>query len=128
MSEPIGTRAETYPAVIPYLLVRDAAALIRFLEQAFGARLSFAGSSDDGRLMHGEIRLGDGMIMIADATEETGAVCLCHYVKDTDAVYYRAVAAGAVSIAEPKTEHYGDRVAGVKDPAGNTWWICARPA
>ncbi|MBI4484106.1 MAG: VOC family protein, partial [Acidobacteria bacterium] len=45
------------------------------------------------------------------------------YVNDTDAVYRRALRAGATSMMEPADQFYGDRNAGVKDPFGNHWWI-----
>jgi PhnB protein len=44
-------------------------------------------------------------------------------VNDADAVYERALQAGATSIMEPMDQFYGDRHGGVKDPAGNIWWI-----
>ncbi len=125
MSEAIGTRGP-YPALVPYLLVADAKALVAFLEVAFGAVLRFAAPSPTGGITHGEIALGDSMLMISDAAAAPhAAVSLCHYVADTDAVYEAAMSAGATSVRAPVTEHYGDRVAGIADPAGNTWWICA---
>jgi uncharacterized glyoxalase superfamily protein PhnB len=45
------------------------------------------------------------------------------YVPDTDATYRRALDAGAKTKREPKDEFYGDRTAGIEDPAGNIWWI-----
>ena len=45
------------------------------------------------------------------------------YVTDTDASYKRALAAGGTSVMEPANQFYGDRNAGVKDSAGNQWWI-----
>jgi uncharacterized glyoxalase superfamily protein PhnB len=48
------------------------------------------------------------------------------YVRDVDAVYHQAVAAGAITLMEPADQIYGDRNAGVKDPAGNLWWIGTR--
>lgn len=45
------------------------------------------------------------------------------YVSNADAVYTRALQAGAASISEPADQFYGDRNAGVKDPCGNVWWI-----
>jgi len=113
-----------YPAIVPYMLVADAAAFIAFLETAFGAQTRFKVPTESGGVMHGEIALGDGLLMISDAGEPWAPAHLCHYVPDTDSTYAKALAAGAVSIAPPETKDYGQRVAGVKDPAGNTWWIC----
>ena len=49
------------------------------------------------------------------------------YVDDADALYHRAVAAGATSLAPPADMSYGDRVGSVQDPTGTIWYI-ARPA
>jgi PhnB protein len=48
------------------------------------------------------------------------------YVSEADAVYKRALQAGATSLMEPINQFYGDRHGGVKDPAGNVWWIATR--
>jgi uncharacterized glyoxalase superfamily protein PhnB len=49
------------------------------------------------------------------------------YVKDADAVYREALTAGGVSVQEPvQREGDPDRRGGVKDPAGNTWWIASQ--
>jgi uncharacterized glyoxalase superfamily protein PhnB len=48
------------------------------------------------------------------------------YVNDTDATYKRALRAGATSTMEPADQFWGDRGAGVKDLAGNHWWIATR--
>jgi uncharacterized glyoxalase superfamily protein PhnB len=46
------------------------------------------------------------------------------YVRDVDATYRRALAAGGVSVQEPEQKQGDpDRRGGVKDPAGNTWWV-----
>jgi PhnB protein len=50
----------------------------------------------------------------------------CHlhlYVPDTDAMYARALRAGATSISAPEDKPYGERGAGVRDPFGNSWFI-----
>jgi uncharacterized glyoxalase superfamily protein PhnB len=118
------TQLGGYPSIIPYMLVADAPAFIGFLEAAFGAQARFQVPTETGGVMHGEIALGDGLIMISDAGEPWAPAHLCHYVPDADAAYAQALAAGAVSIAPPETKEYGQRIAGIKDPAGNTWWIC----
>jgi uncharacterized glyoxalase superfamily protein PhnB len=116
---------EGYPSVVPYLLVADGKGLIAFLEAAFGAKARMVVPSETGGVMHGEVALGDGLLMVSDAGEVRAPAYLCHYVADVDAMYAKAVAAGAASVAAPETKEYGQRVAGVKDPAGNVWWICA---
>lgn len=75
--------------------------------------------------MHAELRLGDSVIMLSDASPEFPArSAMIHiYVPDTDAAYRRAVAAGAKPIREPADQFYGDRSAGVEDAFGNYWWI-----
>ncbi len=124
---PAGARSKKMPGVIPYLLVGDAPALISFLEAGFGAVRLFSAPSADSRIMHAEIALGDSLVMISDAIEKPlPPTQLCHYVEDVDAVYARAIAAGAADLSAPETQNYGDRIAGIKDPAGNTWWICTR--
>jgi PhnB protein len=45
------------------------------------------------------------------------------YVPDVDATYRRALERGAESVQEPSEKGDGDRRGGIKDPAGNTWWI-----
>ena len=69
--------------------------------------------------------VGDSMVMLAEATEQHQLLpaMLYLYVPDTDAVYKKAMAAGATSIMEPADQFYGDRNAGVKDATGTQWWI-----
>jgi uncharacterized glyoxalase superfamily protein PhnB len=75
--------------------------------------------------MHTEVKIVDSRVMISDATEQHPAMptMLYLYVPDVDAAFKRAVTAGGASIAEPTDQFYGDRSGGVKDPAGNHWFI-----
>lgn len=116
---------EGYHTVTPYLLVDDAAGLIPFLERAFEAKLLGRYDAPDGRLAHASLQIGDSKVMMGQAAGEWPAMpALLHlYVEDTDAVYSRAMEAGARSIREPADQFYGDRSGGVVDPAGNQWWI-----
>src|SRR5688500_8395942 len=115
---------EGYHSITPYLVVEGAARLIEFLKQAFGATEAFAPMpASEGKIGHAEMRLGDSIVMMADATLEwkplTGM--LHYYVSDVDAMYQRALKAGATSVREPADQFYGDRSATVKDPCGNMW-------
>jgi uncharacterized glyoxalase superfamily protein PhnB len=66
--------------------------------------------------------------MLADGGGQVPAfpVWLHVYVPDVDATYRRALAAGGVSVQEPSQQGDPDRRGGVKDPAGNTWWIATQ--
>jgi uncharacterized glyoxalase superfamily protein PhnB len=75
--------------------------------------------------MHAEVKIGDSMVMVGEATDQWKPiqVTVALYVEDADAWYKRALRAGAASVREPSDQFYGDRSAGVKDFAGNQWWI-----
>src|SRR5690606_6674014 len=74
---------------------------------------------------HAELKIGDSTVMIGDACDEYQPMpaCMYLYVNDVDAVYKRALEAGATSHMEPANQFYGDRHGAVKDPAGNLWSI-----
>ncbi|MEX2239054.1 MAG: VOC family protein [Dehalococcoidia bacterium] len=55
--------------------------------------------------------------------EEKPTMQMHVYVEDVDAVYNKALAAGATSVEEPNDTPYGDRMGTVKDSDGNTWFI-----
>lgn len=114
-----------YHSVTPYLVVRDVPALIRFIEQSFGGRETLRMKRPDGSIMHAEVRIGDSAVMMGAAADpnQTMPAMLHLYVEDADAVYTRALQAGATSIRAPQNESYGDRMAGVQDAQGNQWWI-----
>ena len=111
--------------VTPYLVVSGVAKLIDFLKQAFDATEMHRSTRPDGTVMHAQVKIGDSPIMMGEVWGEFPAKAgsLYLYVPDTDAVYKRALAAGAVSIMEPMDMFYGDRNGGVRDFAGNEWWI-----
>jgi PhnB protein len=115
-----------YNAVSPYLIVRDAAATIEFLKSAFDAveleRIRFS----DDKIRHAEVRIDDSVVMLADSPSPAWPAVEAHvhiYVPDVDAVYQRAVAAGAIAIQEPIKKTDADKRGGVKDAGGTTWWI-----
>jgi PhnB protein len=117
-----------YRTVTPYLVAQDGPALVEFAKLAFAAVENFRGIGGAGGL-HAEIRIGDSMLMMGGgipgrefrSTPNTTALHV--YVEDTDAVYQKALAAGATSISGPADQEYGERSAGIKDPAGNYWYI-----
>ncbi len=116
---------EGFHTVTPYVMVQEADKLINFVKQAFGATelLRTIGSAGG---IHAEVRIGDSMIMVGGAQSgEQMPAAIYLYMNDVDAVYKRALQAGATSIMEPVDQSYGERSAGVKDPFGNVWYIAA---
>jgi len=123
---PISTAAirAGFHTVTPYIAVSDGAPLINFLKRTFGAQELLMHPSPGG--FHAELRIGDSMLMIGwgqptQGQERIGAFHV--YVPDCDAVYNRAVEAGATSMGAPSDQVYGERAGFVKDPAGNDWYI-----
>lgn len=117
---------EGYHSVTPYLVVEGAGALIDFAKQALDAEETFRMPGPQGQIMHAELRLGDSMVMLADASgaDNPPMPAMIHlYVPDVDSYYKRALAAGATSLREPADQFYGDRSAGVQDKFGNRWWL-----
>jgi len=117
---------EGFHTVTPYLVVDDAEKIINFMTEAFGAQPVFEPMKrPDGKIMHAEFKIGNSILMIADSSEraQANSSTLYLYVPNVDAVYQRAVKAGAISEMEPANQFYGDRSSGVRDPAGNRWYI-----
>lgn len=114
-----------YHTVTPYLIVEGAQKLIDFLKQGFGAKETFSMPGPDGKIGHAEVKIGNSMVMLADANPRWKATktMLYLYVDDVDAVYKQAVTAGGKSVMEPTNQFYGDRSAGVEDAFGNHWGI-----
>jgi PhnB protein len=111
--------------VNPYLHPRRAEPLINFLKRAFGAQEIMKYVSPDGVVNHAEIRVGDSVVEMGEAhgKYETMPAMFYVYVPNVEAVYQRALAAGAKSFQEPTDQPYGDRNAAVQDNFGNKWYI-----
>lgn len=116
---------DNYQTVMPYLIVRNAAGLKRFLEEVFGGQeLRTVYREGETDIMHAEVMIGDSTIMFAESSPEwePSTAGLYINVPDADATYRKAISEGASSIMEPVDQHYG-RTSGVTDPYGNVWWI-----
>jgi PhnB protein len=114
-----------FRSITPYVVVQGADRLIDFARQAFGAEEVLRVNRPDGAILHAEIRIGDSMVELADPPpgEEAQPASLHLYVEDADAVYARAMQAGATSLIAPMDMPYGDREGDVRDPFGNNWYI-----
>ncbi|GAC1637365.1 MAG: VOC family protein [Chloroflexota bacterium] len=122
---PVEYKPAQYHTVTPYLVVDGAEQIISFIVDVLDGTETMRMPGPDGRIAHAEMRVGDSMIMLADAPEasEVTSTTLHLYVPDSDATYRRALDAGATSLREPRDEFYGDRMSGVQDGTGNKWYF-----
>jgi PhnB protein len=124
---------EGHRTVTPYLAVKNATRALEFYRNAFGAIEAYRLTLPDGRVGHAEIRLGDSVVMLADEFPEYGGkapeafggspVSIHLYVEDVDAVFKRALAAGAHERKPVMDQFYGDRSGQLEDPFGHLWWV-----
>ena len=121
-------KPEGYTTVAPYLVVNGASATIDFLTRVFGAVELQRYESPDRKVMNAEVRIDDTVLMLADGVEAWPALpAHVHiYVPDVDAVYARALEAGAESVQAPVKKQDADKRGGVKDRGGVTWWIATK--
>ena len=118
---------ENYPRVSPYLIVKDVGETMEFVKKVFNAEEKEKMILPDGTINHGEVKIGNSVIMMGRANEQFPPLSsmLYIYVEDTDAAYKKAIELGAQSVMEPANQFYGDRNAGVKDSNGIQWWIAS---
>lgn len=122
-----------YAAVTPYLVVRGCAQAIDFYRRAFGAEEVMRLDLPDGKVAHAEIRIHGSVIMLSDENPQWQSqspqtlggtpASLMLYVEDCDAVFERAVQAGATVNMPVSDQFYGDRCGNVTDPFGHKWSI-----
>jgi len=115
-------------AVTPFVHPRGVPDYIEFLKRAFNAEVEIR-AEHQGIVMHARLKIGSGAIEMGDTQgqSEPMRTGFYLYVRDADAVYAQAVAAGATPLAAPTDQSYGDRMGSVMDAQGITWFI-ARPA
>ena len=133
MARKVKSIPDGYHAITPYLCINGAAAAIEFYTRAFGAAEVMRIAQPDGRVGHAEVRIGDSHVMLADEFPEMNifgpqtlggtSTYFLLYVEDVDAVFNRAVTAGA-RVDKPRQDQvYGDRNGTVVDPFGHRWTI-----
>lgn len=127
---------DNYPQVVPYLCVDGANAAIDFYRNVFGATERMRMPEPDGRIGHAELEIGTAMIMLSDEYPDRGArapktvggtpVTMSVYVEDVDAVFSRAIGAGATVVRPVTDQFYGDRAGQFEDPFGHRWNVASR--
>jgi PhnB protein len=118
----------------PYLIVKDGAAALEYYRRAFGATELSRHADPEGKVRHAEFRIGDSPFMLSEenadfpdwqSPQSRGGtpVHLYLYVEDCDAVFGRAIAAGARELLPVQDQFYGDRSGGLTDPFGHVWYV-----
>ncbi|MBV8534186.1 MAG: VOC family protein [Alphaproteobacteria bacterium] len=117
-----------FAAVTPYIFVDDAKRYLDFLQRAFGAEERGRSLRPDGKVANAQMAFGSATVMVSESQAEfpAGRSAFYLYVADADASMARAIAAGAKNIMDVADMPYGDRQGGVRDSAGNIWWISQR--
>lgn len=120
-----------YPRVTPYLHVDGAAAAIDFYRDVLGATERMRMPAPDGKVGHAELEIGDSVVMLSDQYPDMGIlgpktlggtpVTIHVYVDDVDAVFERAIVAGAKAQRPLENQFYGDRSGQFEDPFGHRW-------
>ena len=99
-------------------------AFLNFTKEVFNADEQLIVPAENQQILHGEIRIGEAVIMFSEASEQwrekTAAMYI--YVESVDETYQKAVAQGAKSLEQPNKKEYGYS-AGIEDPFGNHWFI-----
>jgi len=113
------------PTLQPFLHPLRAEPVVKFVTRAFGALELGRYTTPDGVIHHTTVKIGTGLMEMGEAhgSYQPMPTMFYLYVEDCDALYRRALEAGATSISEPRDQPYGDRSAGVTDPFGNKWYI-----
>lgn len=134
-TQPVNPIPDGYHSLTPFVVVNDAAKAIAFYEQVFDAEVLARNDGPGGTVLHAELRIGDSILQLSDPNPEFGllppetegsSASLVLYCADVDAVFARAVEAGA-TVREPVQNFVtGDRFGSLADPFGRRWAILTR--
>jgi PhnB protein len=127
---------EDFHTITPQLVVKGVGDAIAWYTKALGANELLRNTAPDGsRIMHSELLLGDSRFFVVDefpgpmtspATLGGSPVTLHLYVHDVDALFDRAVNAGATVLMPVADQFWGDRYGMLTDPFGHRWSIASR--
>jgi len=127
--------ADTSRNVVAYLTVKGGAAAIVFYENAFGAKLAAKQLGDDGHsILHADLELNGGRLYLSDEFEGAGgtsspttlggsSVTIHLEVEDPDALWDRALGAGASEVMPLEKQFWGAKYGKLRDPFGHVWSI-----
>jgi uncharacterized glyoxalase superfamily protein PhnB len=125
-----------FRTLTPMLVVDGGLRALDFYERAFGAVEEVRVTAPDGfNLVYATLAIGDSKLLLCDEIPEIGQrgpwalggspVVLSLYVADPDALFARAIGAGAIEIMPMADMFWGDRWGKLRDPFGHAWTVAA---
>lgn len=128
MSKSVNPMPEGFHTITPMIMAENVDRIVDFAKKAFDAQEVNRVESSDGKTWHACLKIGDSMVMFGDTMgmHDGTTSCIYLYVKDANAAYQKAINAGGESVQEVKDMFYGDRSGGVKDSAGNFWFVATQ--
>ncbi|MFK3676661.1 VOC family protein [Microbacterium sp. NPDC090218] len=125
MADNTSAAPEGYTSVAPWVVTDDTGALLDFIAQVFDGQELARVVTEDGLIGHGEIRVGDTIVLAFDRRPEWPAMpsLLRVWVPDAGDAFARATSAGATVVTELSDNAFGQRGGRIKDPFGNIWWV-----
>ena len=114
-----------YTSVAPWVVTADTGAFLDFVSDVFDGEELARVSTEDGSIGHGEIRVGDTVVLAFDRRPEwpTMPSLLRVFVPNADEAFAKSLAAGAEVVTELGDSAFGQRGGRIKDPFGNIWWV-----
>lgn len=119
------------PSITPHIVVRGAAAAVEWYVRALGGEERSRVPLPDGKLLSVELAFGDSTLRLADEFPEQDvlspqaigrtAVVLHFTTDDVDALWRRALDAGAEVVHPLADQFWGDRQGQIADPFGHRW-------
>ncbi|QTE02947.1 VOC family protein [Streptomyces cyanogenus] len=128
MTEQTNAAPAGYTTVAPWVVTDDTGAFLDFVSEAFGGEELARVPTEDGLIGHGEVRVGDTVVLAFDRHADWPVMpsLLRVFVTDADEAFSRAVAAGSHVVTPLADDAFGQRGGRIKDPFGNIWWVVAR--
>lgn len=131
MAKSVSYIPKGFHTVTPYLIESDGAQAIEFYKRAFGATEIMRMNGPDGKVSHAEIKIGDSIIMIGSAGQNSNvappqklngtSVSIFLYLEDVDKTFKQATASGAKEVQPLANQPWGDRYGVLTDPFGHSW-------
>jgi uncharacterized glyoxalase superfamily protein PhnB len=128
MIEQTSATPEGYTTVAPWVVTDGTGAFLDFVAQAFGGEELGRVSTEDGVVGHGEIRVGDTVVLAFDRRTDwpTMPSLLRVFVADAEEAFSQAVADGGHVVTSLADDAFGQRGGRIRDPFGNIWWVVSR--